>query len=132
MAFALAAVCYSFFLCTCVQIVPQQQGTVVRPQVTLTQSPMLAIRGQAPNRIIVGQVVKQMPAGVGSTSLFFCKMYFTHVKFMFCTITRLINYWIVACMSQWETVIFLNVTFQEIWTLACTKSTLTTNLIDSS
>ncbi|XP_037539911.1 transcription initiation factor TFIID subunit 4 [Nematolebias whitei] len=43
-------------------IVPQQQGTVVRPQVTLTQSPMLAIRGQAPNRIIVGQVVKQMPA----------------------------------------------------------------------
>ncbi|XP_013889141.1 transcription initiation factor TFIID subunit 4 [Austrofundulus limnaeus] len=45
-------------------VVPQQQGTVVRPQVALTQSPIVAIRGQTPNRIIVGHVVKQMPTVV--------------------------------------------------------------------
>uniref|UniRef100_A0A3Q3AKA6 TATA-box binding protein associated factor 4 n=1 Tax=Kryptolebias marmoratus TaxID=37003 RepID=A0A3Q3AKA6_KRYMA len=45
-------------------IVPQQQGAVVRPQVTLTQSPMVTIRGQAPNRIFLSQVVKQIPTGV--------------------------------------------------------------------
>ncbi|XP_041859090.1 transcription initiation factor TFIID subunit 4-like [Melanotaenia boesemani] len=45
-------------------IVPQQQGTVVRPQMTLAQSPIVTVRGQAPGRIIVGQpqVVKQLPA----------------------------------------------------------------------
>ncbi|XP_071332835.1 transcription initiation factor TFIID subunit 4-like [Trachinotus anak] len=43
-------------------IVPQQQGTMVRPQVTLAQSPMVTIRGQPHSRIIVGQpqVVKQL------------------------------------------------------------------------
>lgn len=43
-------------------IVPQQQGTVVRPQVTLAQSPMVTLRGQPHSRIIVGQpqVVKQL------------------------------------------------------------------------
>ncbi|XP_034028696.1 transcription initiation factor TFIID subunit 4-like [Thalassophryne amazonica] len=43
-------------------IVSQQQGTMVRPQVTLAQSPMVTLRGQAPSRIIVGQpqVVKHL------------------------------------------------------------------------
>ncbi|KAI3357574.1 hypothetical protein L3Q82_015977 [Scortum barcoo] len=43
-------------------IVPQQQGTVLRPQVTLAQSPMVTLRGQSHSRIIVGQphVVKQL------------------------------------------------------------------------
>ncbi|XP_032376218.1 transcription initiation factor TFIID subunit 4 isoform X1 [Etheostoma spectabile] len=43
-------------------IVPQQQGTMVRPQVTLAQSPMVTLRGQSHSRIIVGQpqVVKQL------------------------------------------------------------------------
>ncbi|CAJ1084851.1 transcription initiation factor TFIID subunit 4-like isoform X1 [Xyrichtys novacula] len=47
-------------------IVPQQQGTVLRPQVTLAQSPMVTLRGQPHNRIIVSQpqVVKQLHAGV--------------------------------------------------------------------
>uniref|UniRef100_A0A8C3A4W4 TATA-box binding protein associated factor 4 n=1 Tax=Cyclopterus lumpus TaxID=8103 RepID=A0A8C3A4W4_CYCLU len=42
---------------------PQQ---VVRPQVTLAQSPMVTLRGQSHSRIIVGhpQVVKQLPTGV--------------------------------------------------------------------
>ncbi|XP_045911832.1 transcription initiation factor TFIID subunit 4-like isoform X2 [Micropterus dolomieu] len=42
-------------------IVPQQQGTMVRPQVTLAQSPMVTLRGQSHSRIIVGQLqtVKQ-------------------------------------------------------------------------
>uniref|UniRef100_A0A1A7WRY3 TAF4 RNA polymerase II, TATA box binding protein (TBP)-associated factor, 135kDa n=4 Tax=Iconisemion striatum TaxID=60296 RepID=A0A1A7WRY3_9TELE len=43
-------------------IVSQQQGAVVRPQVTLAPSPMVTFRGQTPNHIIVGQVVKQLPA----------------------------------------------------------------------
>uniref|UniRef100_A0A1A8RMF7 TAF4 RNA polymerase II, TATA box binding protein (TBP)-associated factor, 135kDa n=2 Tax=Nothobranchius TaxID=28779 RepID=A0A1A8RMF7_9TELE len=43
-------------------IVSQQQGTMVRPQVTLAPSPMVTFRGQTPNHIIVGQVVKQLPA----------------------------------------------------------------------
>ncbi|XP_042347604.1 transcription initiation factor TFIID subunit 4-like isoform X2 [Plectropomus leopardus] len=43
-------------------IVPQQQGTMVRPQVTLAQSPMVTLRGQSHSRIIVGQpqVVRQL------------------------------------------------------------------------
>ncbi|XP_028266117.1 transcription initiation factor TFIID subunit 4-like [Parambassis ranga] len=43
-------------------IVPQQQGTMVRPPVTLAQSPMVTLRGQTHSRIIVGQpqVVKQL------------------------------------------------------------------------
>ncbi|XP_062282492.1 transcription initiation factor TFIID subunit 4-like [Scomber scombrus] len=43
-------------------IVPQQQGTMVRPQMTLAQSPMVTLRGQSHSRIIVGQpqVVKQL------------------------------------------------------------------------
>ncbi|XP_073326493.1 transcription initiation factor TFIID subunit 4-like isoform X2 [Pagrus major] len=43
-------------------IVPQQQGTIARPQVTLAQSPMVTLRGQSHSRIIVGQpqVVKQL------------------------------------------------------------------------
>uniref|UniRef100_A0A3Q3N7N9 TATA-box binding protein associated factor 4 n=1 Tax=Mastacembelus armatus TaxID=205130 RepID=A0A3Q3N7N9_9TELE len=45
-------------------MVPQQQGTVVRPQVTLAQSPMVTFRGPLHSRIIVGQpqVVKQLQA----------------------------------------------------------------------
>ncbi|XP_024148537.1 transcription initiation factor TFIID subunit 4 isoform X1 [Oryzias melastigma] len=43
-------------------IVSQQQGTMVRPQVPLAQSPVVTIRGQPHSRIIVGQpqVVKQL------------------------------------------------------------------------
>uniref|UniRef100_UPI0037E7FB2E transcription initiation factor TFIID subunit 4-like isoform X2 n=1 Tax=Semicossyphus pulcher TaxID=241346 RepID=UPI0037E7FB2E len=43
-------------------ITPQQQGTILRPQVTLAQSPMVTLRGQPHNRIIVSQpqVVKQL------------------------------------------------------------------------
>ncbi|XP_071388681.1 transcription initiation factor TFIID subunit 4-like [Centroberyx affinis] len=43
-------------------IVPQQHGTMVRPQVTLAQSPMVTLRGQTHSRIIMGQpqVVKQL------------------------------------------------------------------------
>ncbi|XP_030590178.1 transcription initiation factor TFIID subunit 4 isoform X2 [Archocentrus centrarchus] len=43
-------------------IVPQQQGTIVRPPVTLAQSAMVTLRGQTHSRIIVGQpqVVKQL------------------------------------------------------------------------
>ncbi|KAM4609966.1 transcription initiation factor TFIID subunit 4-like [Polymixia lowei] len=43
-------------------MVPQQQGTMVRPQVTLAQSPMVTLRGQPHGRIIMGQpqVVKQL------------------------------------------------------------------------
>ncbi|XP_040920135.1 transcription initiation factor TFIID subunit 4-like isoform X2 [Toxotes jaculatrix] len=50
-------------------IVPQQQGTMVRPQVTLTQSPMVTLRGQPHSRIIVGQpqVVKQLQTAVKPT-----------------------------------------------------------------
>ncbi|XP_060912952.1 transcription initiation factor TFIID subunit 4-like [Labrus mixtus] len=50
-------------------IVPQQQGTVLRPQMTLAQSPMVTLRGQPHNRIIVSQpqVVKQLHAGVKQT-----------------------------------------------------------------
>lgn len=50
-------------------IVPQQQGAVLRPQVTLAQSPMLTLRGQPHNRIIVSQpqVVKQLHPGVKQT-----------------------------------------------------------------
>ncbi|KAM6982238.1 transcription initiation factor TFIID subunit 4-like [Tautogolabrus adspersus] len=50
-------------------IVPQQQGTVLRPQVTLAQSPMVTLRGQPHNRIIVSQpqVFKQLHAGVKQT-----------------------------------------------------------------
>ncbi|XP_034393778.1 transcription initiation factor TFIID subunit 4-like isoform X2 [Cyclopterus lumpus] len=49
------------------QIVPQQQ--VVRPQVTLAQSPMVTLRGQSHSRIIVGhpQVVKQLPTAMKQT-----------------------------------------------------------------
>ncbi len=56
------------FVSECVQIVPQQQGTVLRPQVTLAQSPMVTLRGQSHSRIIVGQphVVKQLQTGAGS------------------------------------------------------------------
>ncbi|XP_023812499.1 transcription initiation factor TFIID subunit 4 [Oryzias latipes] len=45
-------------------IVSQQQGTMVRPQVPLAQSPVVTIRGQPHSRIIVGQpqVVKQLTA----------------------------------------------------------------------
>ncbi|XP_040008663.1 transcription initiation factor TFIID subunit 4-like isoform X2 [Xiphias gladius] len=43
-------------------IVPQQQGAMVRPQVTLSQAPMVTLRGQPHSRIIVGQpqVVRQL------------------------------------------------------------------------
>ncbi|KAE8293680.1 Transcription initiation factor TFIID subunit 4 [Larimichthys crocea] len=43
-------------------IVPQQQGTIVRPQVTLAQSHLVTLRGQSHSRIVVGQpqVVKQL------------------------------------------------------------------------
>uniref|UniRef100_A0A8C3A1R5 TATA-box binding protein associated factor 4 n=1 Tax=Cyclopterus lumpus TaxID=8103 RepID=A0A8C3A1R5_CYCLU len=45
---------------------PQQ---VVRPQVTLAQSPMVTLRGQSHSRIIVGhpQVVKQLPTAMKQT-----------------------------------------------------------------
>uniref|UniRef100_A0A3B4VKY2 TATA-box binding protein associated factor 4 n=1 Tax=Seriola dumerili TaxID=41447 RepID=A0A3B4VKY2_SERDU len=50
-------------------IVPQQQGAMVRPQVTLAQSPMVTLRGQPHSRIIVGQpqVVKQLQTAVKQT-----------------------------------------------------------------
>ncbi|TNN43113.1 Transcription initiation factor TFIID subunit 4 [Liparis tanakae] len=50
------------------QMVAQQQGTMVRPQVTLAQSPMVTLRGQSHSRIIVGhpQVVKQLPTATNS------------------------------------------------------------------
>nr|XP_020466357.1 transcription initiation factor TFIID subunit 4 [Monopterus albus] len=43
-------------------IVPQQQGVMVRPQVTLAQTPTVTLRGQPHNRIIVSQpqLVKQL------------------------------------------------------------------------
>ncbi|XP_063320289.1 transcription initiation factor TFIID subunit 4-like [Pelmatolapia mariae] len=43
-------------------IVPQQQGTIVRPPVTLAQSAVVTLRGQTHSRIIVGQpqVIKQL------------------------------------------------------------------------
>ncbi|XP_072222823.1 transcription initiation factor TFIID subunit 4-like isoform X2 [Leuresthes tenuis] len=45
-------------------LIVQQQGSGVRPQVTLAQSPMVTVRGPTQSRIIVGQpqVVKQLPA----------------------------------------------------------------------
>ncbi|TKS77815.1 TFIID subunit 4 RNA polymerase II [Collichthys lucidus] len=50
-------------------IVPQQQGTIVRPQVTLAQSPLVTLRGQSHSRIVVGQpqVVKQLQTAVKPT-----------------------------------------------------------------
>uniref|UniRef100_UPI0037E97961 transcription initiation factor TFIID subunit 4-like isoform X1 n=1 Tax=Semicossyphus pulcher TaxID=241346 RepID=UPI0037E97961 len=50
-------------------ITPQQQGTILRPQVTLAQSPMVTLRGQPHNRIIVSQpqVVKQLHTAVKQT-----------------------------------------------------------------
>ncbi len=61
------SVCHSS--CECVQIVPQQQGTMARPQVALAQSPMVTLRGPSHSHIIVGQpkVVKQLQTGVCST-----------------------------------------------------------------
>ncbi|XP_068454527.1 transcription initiation factor TFIID subunit 4-like [Clinocottus analis] len=49
-------------------MVPQQHGTIVRPQVTLAQSPMVTLR-QPHSRIIVGhpQVVKQLPTAMKQT-----------------------------------------------------------------
>nr|XP_043894938.1 transcription initiation factor TFIID subunit 4-like isoform X3 [Solea senegalensis] len=44
-------------------IVPQQQGAMARTQMTVTQSPMVTLRGQPQSRIVVGQqpqVVKQL------------------------------------------------------------------------
>lgn len=38
------------------QIVPQQQGTMVRPQMTLAQPPMVTLKGPTHSRIIVGQL----------------------------------------------------------------------------
>lgn len=57
---------------------------MVRPQVALAQSPMVAIRGQTPNRIIVGQVVKQIPAGEDLTNAFLfysCLIYIVLYKY---------------------------------------------------
>ncbi|XP_019126923.1 transcription initiation factor TFIID subunit 4 [Larimichthys crocea] len=50
-------------------IVPQQQGTIVRPQVTLAQSHLVTLRGQSHSRIVVGQpqVVKQLQTAVKPT-----------------------------------------------------------------
>uniref|UniRef100_A0AAY4DEC2 TAFH domain-containing protein n=1 Tax=Denticeps clupeoides TaxID=299321 RepID=A0AAY4DEC2_9TELE len=43
---------------------PQQQGAMVRPQVSIAQTPMVTLRGQPQNRMFVPQtVVKQLPAG---------------------------------------------------------------------
>ncbi|KAI9516236.1 hypothetical protein NQZ68_019082 [Dissostichus eleginoides] len=49
-------------------MVPQQQ-TIVRPQVTLAQSPMVTVRGQSHSRIIVGQpqMVKPLQTAVRQT-----------------------------------------------------------------
>ncbi|XP_028850525.1 transcription initiation factor TFIID subunit 4-like isoform X2 [Denticeps clupeoides] len=42
---------------------PQQQGAMVRPQVSIAQTPMVTLRGQPQNRMFVPQtVVKQLPA----------------------------------------------------------------------
>ncbi|XP_062315238.1 transcription initiation factor TFIID subunit 4-like [Osmerus eperlanus] len=45
-------------------MVPQQQGALVRPQVTLSQSPMVTLRGQTHSRVIMGQpqMVKHLQA----------------------------------------------------------------------
>lgn len=53
-----------------VQMVPQQQATGARTQVTLAQTPMITLRGQSHSRIIVGQpqVVKPLQTGVFSLS----------------------------------------------------------------
>lgn len=52
--------------CVSVQIVPQQQGTMARPQVTLAQPSMVTLRGQPHSRIIVGQ----LQTGVGKSCCF--------------------------------------------------------------
>ncbi|KAM3877971.1 transcription initiation factor TFIID subunit 4 [Diretmus argenteus] len=41
-------------------IQPQQQGTMLRPQVTLATTPMVTIRNQAPGRIMLGQSQVQL------------------------------------------------------------------------
>lgn len=50
-----------------VQLMPQQKGTVTRPQMTLAQPPVMTLQGSSHSRIIVGQ----LQTGVSST--------FTHV-----------------------------------------------------
>lgn len=52
--------------CVSVQIGPQQQATMARPQVTLAQPSVVTLRGQPHSRIIVGQ----LQTGVGW--LLFC------------------------------------------------------------
>ena len=49
------------------QIAPQQQGATVRPQVTLAQPSLVALRGQPQPRIIMSQpqVVKQLQGACG-------------------------------------------------------------------
>lgn len=78
--------CFSFLVSECAQIVPQQQGTIARPQVTLAQSPMVTLRGQSHSRIIVGQpqVVKQLQTGVSST--------YTPPSFI-----SELNMWLIVC-----------------------------------
>lgn len=39
-----------------VQLVPQQKGTITRPQTTLAQSPVMTLQGPTHSRIIVGQL----------------------------------------------------------------------------
>lgn len=52
--------------CVSVQIVPQQQATMARPQVALAQPSVVTLRGQPHSRIIVGQ----LQTGVGWLLLF--------------------------------------------------------------
>lgn len=46
-----------------VQLMPQQKGTVTRPQMTLAQPPVMTLQGSSHSRIIVGQ----LQTGVSST-----------------------------------------------------------------
>lgn len=46
-----------------VQLVPQQKGTITRPQMTLAQSPVMTLQGPTHSRIIVGQ----LQTGLSST-----------------------------------------------------------------
>lgn len=39
---------------------PQQQGAMLRPQVTVATTPMVTLRGQAPGRIMLGQPQVQL------------------------------------------------------------------------
>lgn len=89
----------------CAQIVPQQHGTMIRPQATLTQSPMVTLRGQPHNRIIVSQpqVVKQLHTGVCSTTYTWTSI--TEIVLEFFTVNVKFYYFLYLLNQanvQWE------------------------------